>query len=306
MTDNLSHLILKNQSDIFDAISKINNSIEDCKFNQGVVLSSLNRSNSSKNIISHEFKVFSQWGEDGIIQYLVNSIHIENRTFIEFGIEDFSESNCKFLLMKDNWSGFVIDGSEENIGRLKRTNLYWKHELGAVAAFITMENINSLLALSGFEKNVGILSVDIDGNDYHILEAITCISPSIIITEFNAVFGPTRLISVPYRPDFQRIKAHYSNLYFGASLSALTALAAGRGYSLVGVNSAGNNAFYVRNDLLNSNVSAVGVEEVFAPSKFRESRGEDRNLTWLSGESRAAILRGMPVYNVESKLIEPF
>jgi hypothetical protein len=299
-------LVLKNQSIIFDTILKIQNSVEDGKFSQGIILSALSQVKKSKSINDHEFKVFSQWGEDGIIQYLINSIEIKNKNFIEFGVEDFSEANCRFLLMKDNWSGFVIDGSEENIRRLRQTNLYWKHQIDAIPAFITRENVNDTLMQSGFDSDIGILSVDIDGNDYHVLEAITCVKPRILVCEFNAVFGPTRRISIPYSAEFQRTKAHYSNLYFGASLSAITSLAATKGYSLVGINSAAVNAFYVRTDLLNENVAAVRVEDVYTSSKFRESRGEDGGLTLISGEGRARLIKGMPVYNTDTKLVEAF
>ena len=116
-------------------------------------------------------------------------LEIMNKTFIEFGVEDFTEANCKFLLMKDSWSGFVVDGSEDNINRLKKTNIYYKYQIDAVPAFITRENINNILTKSEFDEDVGILSVDIGGNDYYVLEAITCIRPRIIICEFNAVLG---------------------------------------------------------------------------------------------------------------------
>ena len=85
--------------------------LDDIKINQGMILSHLNNAKTSRDLKDYEFKIFSQWGEDGIIQHLVDSIAIKNKTFIEFGVEDFQESNCRFLLMKDNWKGFVIDGS---------------------------------------------------------------------------------------------------------------------------------------------------------------------------------------------------
>jgi hypothetical protein len=97
---------------------------DEVKINQGRILSSLNGSKSTNNLKDYEFKVFSQFGEDGIIQYLTKSIEIKNKTFIEFGVADFIESNCRFLLMKDDWKGFVIDGSKSNIQRLKNSYFY--------------------------------------------------------------------------------------------------------------------------------------------------------------------------------------
>ena len=107
-------------------ISTINERFDEVKINQGIILSSLNESKATSNLKEYEFKVFSQWGEDGIIQHLTKSIEIKNKTFIEFGVEDFFESNCRFLLMKDDWKGFVIDGSKSNIQRLK--NSYFSPE----------------------------------------------------------------------------------------------------------------------------------------------------------------------------------
>jgi hypothetical protein len=231
-------------------------------------------------------------------------IPINNKTFIEFGVESFSESNCRYLLMKDNWSGFVIDGSAENIRRLKSSYFYWKYDLTAIDAFITRDNINQLLAQSGFAEDLGILSIDLDGNDYHILQAIRSFRPRLLICEYNAVFGGTRKISVPYDMNFVRSQKDHSNLYWGASLAAITYLANETGYSLVGVNSANSNAFFVRNDLLSNRVDVMEAGEAFSASKFRESRGHNGELTFISGDERAKLIQGLPVVNVETSVIE--
>jgi len=257
------------------ALVGIDEKLDDIKINQGLILSLMQREQRSKNLQDYEFKVFSQWGEDGILQHLTKTLAIKNKTFIEFGVETFFEANCRFLMMKDNWSGFVIDGSYKNIKRLKNSHFYWKYDINAIDAFITRENINELLLMSAFDEDVGILSIDIDGNDYHVLEAISTFRPRILICEYNAVFGGARKISVPYDPAFRRRDKHFSNLYWGASLSAITHLAEQKGYSLVGTNSAGCNAFYVRNDLLTERVEVLSVPETFIPSKIRESRNLD-------------------------------
>ncbi len=285
-------------------ISTVNQQCDDIKINQGIILSNINNSKSSKNLKDYEFKVFSQWGDDGIIQHLVQSIEIKNKTFIEFGIEDFSESNCRFLLMKDNWKGFVIDGSETNIQRLKNAYFYWKYHLEAVDKFITKDNIEDILATSGFEEDLGILSVDLDGNDFFILEAITKFKPRILICEYNAVLGMNRKITTPYKSDFRRTNAHYSNLYFGASLAAMTYLTDKKGYALVGTNKSGINAFYVRKDLLNDKLEVLSVEEAYTPSHFRESRDENGVLTYITGDKRIDVIKGLPVYEVEKQVIE--
>jgi hypothetical protein len=259
----------------------------------------------ARNFNDYEFKIFSQWGDDGLIQYLTKTIKIANKVFIEFGVEDYSESNTRFLMMNDNWAGFVMDGSAENIARLKSRNWFWKYSLKAKAAFITKENVNGLLAEAGF-KNIGLLHIDLDGNDAHILAEIDlhALNPSIIIMEYNAVFGKDRAISVPYDKDFLRTQKHYSNLYFGASLAALTYIANQKGYGLVGCNLAGNNAYYVRKDLLNENVKEKKVEEAYIMSKFRESRNKDFSLSYLDGNKRYEMIKGLDVINVITNEIE--
>jgi hypothetical protein len=156
---------------------------------------------------------------------------------------------------------------------------------------------------SGFDEDLGLLSIDIDGNDYYVLQAIESFKPRILICEYNAVFG-ARKITVPYDDNFQRTNKHFSNLYFGASLSALVYLAQTRGYSLVGVNSNAVNAFFVRNDLLSDKLTVLTADEAFFPSEFREARDSHGQLTYCSGDLRLAQLAGMPVVNVETGQIE--
>lgn len=187
--------------------------------------------------------MFSQWGEDGIIQWLIRQIPIQNETFIEFGVEDYRESNTRFLLEENNWSGMIIDGSKQNIELVKKEDLYWRYDLNAIKAFITRENINELLMRSRFDKDLGLLSIDIDGNDYWVWEKINVVEPRIVICEYNPIFGSNRAVSVPYRADFYRTKAHYSNLFFGCSLKALVMLAEQKGYTFIGTNSNACNAF---------------------------------------------------------------
>jgi hypothetical protein len=272
--------------------------LDDISVNQGRILSELHGAKKSSQLPDYEFKVFSQWGEDGIIQFLVANLSISNKTFIEFGVEDFSEANCRFLMMKDRWSGFVIDGSEQNIKRLRSSYDYWRHSLQSRAAFVTRENIGQILAESGFAKDAGILSVDIDGVDYHVLSVLDAWRPSILIVEYNAVFGDRRAVSVPYDPAFNRTDKHPSNLYYGASLPAFHSLLSGRAYALVGVNMAGNNAFFVRKDLLNDVVKEVGVSDCFRDSDFRESRGADGQLTFLTGRARRLPIANLPLIDV--------
>jgi hypothetical protein len=201
--------------------------------------------------------------------------------------------------MHDNWRGLVIDACEAHVHSIQNDSMSWRHHLDSICEFIDRDNINELLARSGFGEDIGILSIDIDGVDYWILEAITQCSPRILIVEYNSVFGPDRTITVPYDPRFVRTEKHHSNLYFGASLAAFHHLACARGYSLVGSNSTGSNAFFVRNDqMANCPFPALTAKDAYVLSRVREGRDLAGNLTLLGGQARLESIRGMPVVDV--------
>jgi hypothetical protein len=273
---------------------------------QGRVLAEANAGKPIADLNACEFKVFSQFGEDGIIQRLIRHLAVANKTFIEFGVEDFSESNCRFLMMNDNWRGFVMDGSEKQVARIRRLPDAWKFDLTAKAAFVTRENVNALLASSGFDADVGILSIDVDGNDYWLLDTISAVKPRVLIVEYNALFGATRNISVPYDAAFDKYRAHYSGLYFGASLGALTAAAARKGYALVATESSGVNAFFVREDLLGAGLMARAAADAFHATNVRQSRGTDGKLNYLDHDAQLAAISGLPVVNTDTGSTEKF
>lgn len=252
---------------------------------------------------SAEFRVFSQWGEDGIIQYLVNHVPIESKVFVEFGVENYTESNTRFLVINNQWSGLVMDGCGENIAFIKQDPIYWGYNIKAEQAFVTKDNINDLILRNGIRGDIGILSVDIDGNDYWVWEAITCISPRIVICEYNSLFGPTAKVTTPYDPAFVRGAAHFSKVYYGASIAALSDLALRKGYSLVAGNSAGNNVFFVRNDLLGS-MKVLRPSEAFCPAHFREFHDEEGKLTFDSFEERLAKIQNLELFDLDTNTVK--
>ena len=242
------------------------------------------------------FKVFSQWDEDGIIQYLINKIPIESKTFIEFGVENYEESNTRFLLLNDHWQGLVLDASAADVRYIQTDRVYWEFDLQAKCTWITRDNINSLLAEARFSDDVGLLSIDIDGNEYWIWEAIQSIRPRIVIAEYNSVFGLIP-VSIPYKEDFDRTVAHFSTLYYGCSLAALGHLAKKKGYLLVGSNIWGHNAFFVRADVAGE-FKGLEPEEAYVQSKFRESRDPSGRPSYVRGENRIKLIEHLSVVNV--------
>ncbi len=243
-----------------------------------------------------EMKVFSQFGEDGIIQYLISRVPIANDTFIEFGVEDYVESNTRFLLKNDNWRGLVIDGGPDSVATIRDDRVAVHHDLTPVCAFVTRENINDLIGNAGFGGDIGLLSIDIDGNEYWVWEAISVVSPRIVVCEYNSLFGPDAAVAVPYDPAFNYNTAHYSRLYFGASLAALCRLAESKGYVFVGCTSAGNDAFFVRGDVA-AKVNAVTPRAGYVECRFRDSRGLRGDKTYLAGKDRIRIIRHLPVFD---------
>jgi len=249
-----------------------------------------------------EFKVYSQWGEDGIIDWLVEQAEIPPhlQTFIEFGIESYEEANTRFLLENRNWRGLVIDGNATRIELLKReSKLFCRYDLTAKTAFITRENINDLFTHAGFSGEIGLLSIDIDGNDYWVWEAISAVRPVICICEYNAVFGNVWPLSIPYEPSFVRTRREFSNLYFGASIGALRSLADRKGYRFLGTNLEGVNAFFVRQDY-SSKFESLLANPTEQPSKFRESRDHSGQLSFRRGLERSHLIRDLPVVNTET------
>jgi hypothetical protein len=245
-----------------------------------------------------EFRVFSQWGEDGIIQFLIRNINIKNKVFIEFGVQDYTESSTRFLLINNNWTGLVIDGSLDNIEYIKKDPIYWQYNLKAEHTFITKDNINDIFTRSGIQGEIGLLSVDIDGNDYWVWQAIDSVNPAIVVSEYNYRFGAEKAVTVPYKSDFVRSNAHCSMIYYGASLKALCLLADQKGYAFVGCNSAGNNAFFVRRDLKPDLLKELTPEEGYVAGKFRESRGENGSLTYLSHQEEQTLLSALPLVEI--------
>ena len=246
-----------------------------------------------------EFKVFSQWGDDGIIQYLIDHVAVSQEVFIEFGVENYVESNTRFLLMNNNWRGLVIDGSKDHVKYIRQDDIYWRYDLSADQHFITRENINDIFRKNEFTGPIGILSIDIDGNDYWVWEKIDVVDADIVIVEYNSVFGAIHAVTVPYDAAFIRSKAHPSNLFWGCSLKALCLLASKKGYVFVGCNSNGNNAYFVKTEKLGT-LKEMTLEEGYVESKFRESRNANGDLTYVAGEERFNLIRDCVVQNIET------
>ncbi|MGF1492240.1 MAG: hypothetical protein ACFBSC_07285 [Microcoleaceae cyanobacterium] len=200
-----------------------------------------------KNLIPFGDKIYSQSDEDGIIREIFNRIGVTNKIFVEFGIGNGLENNTLALLFEE-WKGLWIDASTSSVQKIRTyfSRVIENGQLKIVESFITKENINQLISSNFPEKEIDLLSVDIDGNDYHVLNAITCTSPRVVIVEYNAKFSPPVSYCMEYNPTHVWEKDDC----FGASLKFFEVNLAKKGYCLVGCNISGVNAFFVRNDLV--------------------------------------------------------
>lgn len=195
-------------------------------------------------------RVFSQWNEDKILLELIKRLRPPN-TFFEFGVEDFQEANCRFLAEYLNWTGVVLDSDSNNKDSFISSYRSWSTNVDFGVEFVTADNVNEIAAKYDVPTHVGVISIDVDGNDVWILEALTAVSADILVVEYNAAFG-NYCLALPYEPSFKRNMASEKNLLYGASLSAVTLMAERQGYRFVCVNSHKNNAFFVANSLFDS------------------------------------------------------
>ena len=265
------------------------------------VLSLKNKNLKKINDLSEvEFQVYSQWGEDGIIDWLVSKAPQIPKNFLEIGTQDYKESNTRFLLINRNWDGFLIEGDREQVKKIKSQRIYWKHNLKVKNKFITKENINEVVKNFNVPKKLGLLSLDIDGVDYWVFKELSVLNPSIIICEYNSLFGEKKSITVPYKKNFVRSREHYSNLYYGTSIKAFIDIMRVKNYFLIGTNSAGNNAFFVKKNLWNS-ISKIVLKKKIFSSKFRESRDHKGNLSFLDKKKSLDLIKNKHVIDLKNK-----
>lgn len=204
------------------------------------------RYDDNKRLNKSEYQVFSQNGEDGIINEIFTRIGTTNKYFVEFGVTDGLESNSLHLLY-NQWQGLWIEGNPEDIRKINKSfsDFINAGKITVKNEFITAENIESIFKSANVPADLDLLSIDIDYNTYYVWEAITNYRPRVVVIEYNSNFPPDTHFVVKYNPK----RMWDGTSYFGASLLALERLGKSKGYNLVGCNFTGTNAFFVREDL---------------------------------------------------------
>jgi len=236
------------------------------------------------NLNEVDFKVFSQNGEDGIIDYLLFSLQIEKPKFIEIGVGDYYESNTRFLFERSSGDGLIIDIIDNFQKRVEKNTRLWRGNLKILNRKIDSENILATLKEFNFFDNIDLFSIDVDSIDYWILEKMPKKFCKLIVAEYNPYFGSNLEISVPNDKNFDRSKYHHSNLCFGASLKSIINLLDRKGFVFLGTNLFKNNAFFVNSDFKDNlflEIPNNNELNSFTNASFRESRDINNKLNFI-------------------------
>jgi hypothetical protein len=217
-------------------------------------------------LTSYDHKVYSQNGEDGIIAEIFKRIGVKDKSSVEFGVQWGLECNSLWLLIQ-GWTGMWIESDFACCEAIIAAHGHYMNSghLTLCHQFVDVDNINEIIGLKYLNREIDLLSIDIDHNDYWVWRAIKTVNPRVVVIEYNGTWRPPVAITVPYEP---RAVWNGTN-YMGASLSALSHLAVEKGYKLVGCEITGTNAFFVRDDLVgNLFLNPGDVEEHYESAKY--------------------------------------
>jgi hypothetical protein len=212
----------------------------------------------TSRLVARRFGLLSQNAEDGITLAILEQIGASARRFVDIGC-GWNGGNCGVLALELGWTGAMFDADPDAIRQARLR--FAGPRVSVVESRVTRENANDLVAAELGSDEIDVLSIDIDGNDYWVLEALIHRKPRLIVFEYNATLGPDRAVSVPYEPDFVMERG---SSYYGASLAAFHALGRRSGYRLVAVEPRGVNAFLVRDDAAGS-LPALSPADAFRP-----------------------------------------
>ena len=237
-----------------------------------------------------EHKIYSQNGEDGIISLLLDYVGREHKYFVEFGVENGTECNTRYLREHAGFTGLMMDGSYEN------------ESIGLYKELVTRENINKLFEKYNVPYEFEILSIDVDGNDLWLWKELSNVyRPKIVIIEYNAHLPPPISATIPYSENHR----WDGTCFFGASLNALNIVAQEMGYSLIYCNKNGVNAFFLRNDfrdVFSKSFPIFNIESIYVPADFGDTRYDINGYTLYGHQRFDQIIRKFIDYPSEIEL----
>ena len=269
----------------------------------GKVQISLNRTkyDEVEDLIETEVKIFSQNGEDGIIDYLIHKLNVVNKNFVEIGVGNYRESNTRFLYNRYHPKGFIIDYIDDMKSKVTKHVNFWKGDLRICNQKINSENIIDLLN-KNCDYEIDLFSIDIDSIDYWIIKKLKKNISKIFVAEYNPVFGAELEVTVPNISGFERSKYHYSYLCYGMSLKALINLMDQKGYYFIGCNLQKINAFFISKEFKkedffkNIKIKSLGN---YTNSNIRDSRDMNNDLNYLSGHKKFKEIEDCEVINLK-------
>ena len=257
-----------------------------------------------KKLHDAEVRVFSQWGEDGILEYLFTKLEISKPKIVEFGVDTFDECNSRFAAEFRNASVYMVDLNKNLISSVEKLVIFWRNSLFPVIDHITPHNaLNHLNTAKTLMDGVDVLSLDIDGNDYWVLKALDLEAVSIVICEYNPIYGGEVECTIERNDEFDRVQAHYSCLHYGMSLKAAISLMESKGFVFIGSNRAGNNAFFLKKELIHLlNITLPDVDNLkdFIDWRVRESRDINGNLNYQWPQNSRKEIADCLVFNIEN------
>ena len=270
---------------------------------QAAILSSRSKYESYKLLWDSEVKVFSQWGEDGIIDFLLTCLNISKPKIVEFGVGEFKECNSRFTAEFRNASVYMVDSNKNLVNYVKKLDLFWKNSLFPVTDFITPKSAKEhILNAQKLLGGIDIFSIDLDGNDYWILSNLELTGVSIVICEYNPIFNEIDC-TVPRNDNFDRFDAHSSGLFFGMSLKASISIMGSKGFTFIGTNRVGNNAVFVKNEIEDQvpfpkpNIYDL---KMFLDWRVRESRDTSGCLNYLQATDAFKMIETLSVIDLKS------
>tara|TARA_Y100000389_G_scaffold189395_1_gene213080 strand:+ start:2417 stop:3346 length:930 start_codon:yes stop_codon:yes gene_type:complete len=253
------------------------------------------------NLQDVDYKIFSQNGEDGIIDYLLNKIKIEKPKFVEVGVGNYLESNTRFIFERTSASGLIIDCMNGLEKEVKNNLKVWKGELFIHEEMIESKSLNNILSKYNFSENTDLFSLDIDGLDYWVIKNLPKNFSKIVVLEYNSVFGDKLEVTIPEIKMFDRKKYHHSHLCYGSSLKAIISLMKNKNFYFVGSNLLRNNAFFVSNDFPKEkyfpNLKVYDLE-YHTNCNVSESRDEKGKLNFLKGSDKLKSILDCEVVDV--------
>jgi hypothetical protein len=211
------------------------------------------------------FKVYSQGDEDGILEEIFCRLDIKKGAFAEIGVQDGLECNSLYLLHK-GWRGCWIEGDKKFQEKIQKKfrSLLIKKQLRVAFGLVFPNNVNETFDTLGVDNDLDLLSIDIDGNDVYVWQALK-VKPKVVCIEYNAKFPP----NISKKPVFSTRNFWKGGDYMGSSLLALVEVGVDKGYQLVATSITGSNAFFVRKDLLKGKFPKDGSpESLYNPPRY--------------------------------------